>query len=45
VRDFCGQWYSKTEYMEGINPENTSRFMAIALRKLSRQLAKQRAAT
>ncbi len=43
VRDFCGQWYSKTEYVEGINPENTSRFMAVALRKLSRELAQQRA--
>jgi len=43
VRDFCGQWYSKTEYLEGIDLRNTSRFMAIALRKLSRELAKQRA--
>ena len=43
VRDFCGQWYSKTAYLEGINRNNTSRFMAIALRKLSRELAKQRA--
>lgn len=43
ARDFCGQWYSKTEYLEGINHHNTSRFMAIALRKLSRELAKQRA--
>jgi len=43
VRTFCGQWYSKTEYVAGINPQNTSRFMAVAMRKLSRQLAKQRA--
>lgn len=43
ARDFCGQWYSKTEYLEGIDQDNTSRFMAIALRKLSRELAKQRA--
>jgi hypothetical protein len=43
VRDFCGQWYSKTEYIEGIDPANTSRFMAVALRKLGRELAKQRA--
>jgi len=41
VRDFCGHWYSKTEYVEGISPENTSRFMAVALGKLSRELAKQ----
>ena len=43
VRDFCGQWYSRTEYMEGITPEKASRFMASALRKLSRELAQQRA--
>jgi len=43
TRDFCGQWYSKTEYMEGIDRHNAARFMAIALRKLSRELAKQRA--
>jgi len=43
VRDFCGQWYSKTEYVEGIDQSNTSRFMVIALRKLARELAKQRA--
>ncbi len=41
VRDFCGQWYSKTEYMEGIHPRNASRFMAVALRKLRRELAQQ----
>lgn len=43
AKDFCRQWYSKTEYTEGINSENTSRFMAIALRKLSREFSKQRA--
>lgn len=43
VHDFCGQWYSKTEYQEGINLRNTTRFMAIALGKLSRELEKQRA--
>jgi len=43
ARDFCGQWYSKTEYTEGITASNSTRFMAIALRKLSRELAKQRA--
>jgi hypothetical protein len=43
VHDFCGEWYSKTEYMEGINLDNTSRFMAVALRKLSAELGKQEA--
>ena len=43
VRDFCGGWYSKTDYVEGINVHNTSRFMAVALSKLQRELARQRA--
>lgn len=38
VRSFCGDWYSKTEYQEGIGLDNTSRFMAVALRKLSSEL-------
>jgi|SRR6185437_12429067 len=41
TRDFCGKWYSKTEYEGGINPLKTSQFMAIAVRKLSRELKKQ----
>lgn len=41
VRDFCGEWYSKTAYTEGINPENASRFLAIAVRKLSSELEHQ----
>ena len=44
VHDFCGGWYSKAGHLEGINLHNTSRFMAVALTKLSRELAKQRAA-
>jgi hypothetical protein len=43
VRDFCGGWYSKTDYVEGIDVRNTSRFMAVALSKLQRELARQRA--
>lgn len=42
VHTFCGEWYSKTEYLEGINIENTSRFMAIALKKLKSEVRKQR---
>jgi len=34
VRDFCGQWYSKTAYQEGIDLGNTSRFLAVAVNKL-----------
>ena len=41
VRDFCGQWYSKTAYEEGINPENASRFLAVAVRKLRSELEQQ----
>lgn len=41
VRDFCGDWYSKTEYEEGINPENTRRFIAVAIRKIRDELKRQ----
>jgi hypothetical protein len=41
VRDFCGEWYSKTTYEGGINPENASRFLAVAVRKLSSELEQQ----
>jgi hypothetical protein len=42
VQDFCGEWYSKTEFQHGIDLENTSRFMAVALKKLQAELEKQR---
>jgi len=42
VRDFCGEWYSKTEYREGIDLDNTSRFMAVAVKKLQSELERQR---
>lgn len=41
VRDFCGEWYSKTEYDEGINLGNSSRFLAVAVRKLRSELEQQ----
>jgi hypothetical protein len=41
VRDFCGDWYSKTAYQEGIDLENASRFLAVAVRKLSSELEHQ----
>jgi hypothetical protein len=43
VRDFCGGWYSKTEYQKGINLENTSRFLAVAFKKLRSELRQQKA--
>lgn len=42
VHDFCGQWYSKTEFEKGINLSNTSNFMAIAIRKLQDELMQQK---
>lgn len=42
VRDFCGEWYSKTEYQQGIDLANTSRFMAVAVKKLQSELERQR---
>ncbi len=41
VRDFCGSWYSKTSYKEGINKKNTSVFLKVALNKLSKEMARQ----
>jgi hypothetical protein len=41
VYDYCGEWYSKTEFKEGISQDNTSRFMAIAIRKLQAELKSQ----
>ena len=41
VRDFCGEWYSKTEYEKGIDLDNSSRFLAVAVKKLSRELEQQ----
>jgi hypothetical protein len=43
VRDFCGEWYSKTEYQKGIDLGNASTFLAIAVKKLGKELAQQRA--
>jgi hypothetical protein len=45
VRDFCGAWYSKTEYEQGIDPTNSARFLAIAVRKLKSELRHQGSAS
>lgn len=42
VHNFCGEWYSKTEFQRGIDLQNTSGFMAVALRKLQAELRRQR---
>ncbi len=41
VHDYCGEWYSKTEFREGISLDNTSRFMAVAVNKLRAELGQQ----
>jgi hypothetical protein len=43
VRDFCGDWYSKTEYEKGIDLKNASSFVAVAVKKLGKELEQQRA--
>lgn len=45
VRDFCGDWYSKTEYKQGIDLANSSRFLAIAVKKLRSELQHQGSAS
>lgn len=42
VRDFSGEWYSKTNYFQGIDRQNLKGFLATALRKLQAELARQR---
>ena len=42
VRDYCGEWYSKTEYEGRITLLNTSRFMAVAVKKLQAEMEQQR---
>jgi hypothetical protein len=41
VRDFCGDWYAKTEYEQGIDLANASRFLAVAVEKLRSELQHQ----
>jgi hypothetical protein len=41
VRDFCGDWYSKTDYEQGIDLANSSRFLAVAVKKLRTELQHQ----
>jgi hypothetical protein len=42
VRDFYGDWYSATEFREGITPQNTSRFVAVALNKIRAEMVSQK---
>ena len=42
IRNFSGEWYSKTEYLEGIDLKNSSRFLAVALSKIQAELELQR---
>jgi hypothetical protein len=43
VRDFCGDWYSKIEYEKGIELRDASKFVAVAVKKLGKELEHQRA--
>jgi hypothetical protein len=43
VRDFCGDWYSKTEFERGIDLNNSAKFVGVALKKLRKELHQQRA--
>jgi len=45
VRDYCGEWYSKTQFKEGINLDNTSNFVAVAVKKLRAEMKRQRGET
>jgi len=41
LHDYSGEWYSKTEFQHGINLENTSGFVAVAIKKLQAELSRQ----
>lgn len=41
VRDFAGEWYSKTEFQHGINERHTGGFIAVAVQKLRAELRMQ----
>jgi hypothetical protein len=41
VNQFSGDWMSKTNYQSGITPENTAKFVAVAVKKLRAELKKQ----
>lgn len=41
VRDFAAEWYSKTEFQQGIDPANAGAFVAVALQKLADELKQQ----
>ncbi|MBN2566024.1 MAG: hypothetical protein JXB46_09980 [Candidatus Eisenbacteria bacterium] len=38
VEEFAGGWFSKTNWEQGLTPENVSRFTAVALKKLRAEL-------
>jgi hypothetical protein len=42
VRDYSGAWFSKTAFKGGGTPANAERFLAVALKKLRSELARQR---
>lgn len=42
VRDFCGEWYSKTEFTKKIDRGNSANFVGVAVRKLAAELHRQR---
>ena len=41
IKQFTGEWISKTEYEQGINQENISRFIAVSIKKIQSELGKQ----
>jgi hypothetical protein len=41
IHDFSREWFSKTEYVEGITLDNSAGFMAIAIKKIQAELRLQ----
>lgn len=42
VRDFAGEWLSKTAYLTGVDQTNAAGFVSVAIKKLKAELEQQR---
>jgi hypothetical protein len=45
IREFAGEWYSKTNYEGGITSEKVVAFVSVALKKIGGELRRRRDAT
>lgn len=41
IKEFTGEWISKTEFEQGVNQENIGRFLVVSIKKIQAELGKQ----